>query len=422
MYSPEEYQLKKFIQKNKKLQRQIAEYNEKTRLKSEKEEIKHQSKETKKNISEIYKYRQLLFAHTNKCENELIAYIALLNARMYRDQSLSSEQINEKYKENLNMVKQFQEIKKWELNLSKNELEGEIMESFALKEKEQNEKLDKKIEEQKKVFEQMEKTKKELADIKNDFVNVNKMFEKQLIINDKLKLDKQLKEIENKGYNEMLQRLQAQQIKLVHKYNNVFDTFLNISSITNSDDDSFDENVIKEGSELYLTKKSKSSSISITPMEKSENYEEPLKENNKEELFTEEFFQNIIKLIKDKIEESKKIAHEQLYTNSLLTRDRGNLKILIEKCLEDLNYDYKKVNNEIKRKVKGNYASMALSNESIVGIGMAKLKRQINLIEKNLYKISFIHDNCFAKSKRIKRSQSTVSISSIDNRSRRLSV
>ena len=40
MYSPEEYQLKKFIQKNKKLQRQIAEYNEKTLLKSEKEEIK----------------------------------------------------------------------------------------------------------------------------------------------------------------------------------------------------------------------------------------------------------------------------------------------------------------------------------------------------------------------------------------------
>ena len=71
----------------------------------------------------------------------------------------------------------------------------------------------------------------ELADIKNDFVTVNKMFEKQVIINDKLKLDKQLKEIENKGYNEMLQRLQAQQIKLVHKYNNVFDTFLNISSI-----------------------------------------------------------------------------------------------------------------------------------------------------------------------------------------------
>ena len=181
MYSPEEYQLKKFIQKNKKLQRQIAEYNEKTLLKSEKEEIKHQSKETKKNISELYKQRQLLFAHTNKCENELIAYIALLNARMYRDQSLSSEQINEKYKENLGIVRQFQEIKKWELNLSKNELEGEIMESFALKEKEQNEKLDRKIEEQIKVFEQMERTKKELADIKNDFVTVNKMFKKQVI-------------------------------------------------------------------------------------------------------------------------------------------------------------------------------------------------------------------------------------------------
>ena len=421
MYSPEEYQLKKFIQKNKKLQRQIAEYNEKTLLKSEKEEIKHQSKETKKNISELYKQRQLLFAHTNKCENELIAYIALLNARMYRDQSLSSEQINEKYKENLGIVRQFQEIKKWELNLSKNELEGEIMESFALKEKEQNEKLDRKIEEQIKVFEQMERTKKELADIKNDFVTVNKMFEKQVIINDKLKLDKQLKEIENKGYNEMLQRLQAQQSKLVHKYNNVFDTFLNISSITNSDDDSFNENVIKEGSELYLTKKSKTSSISMTQMEKSENFEESIKEEHKEE-YTEEFFQEVIQLLKNKIEESKKIAHEQLYTNSLLTRDRGNLKILIEKCLEDLNYDYKKVNNEIKRKVKGNYASMALSNESIVGIGLAKLKRQLNLIEKNLYKISYIHDNCFAKAKRIKRSQSTVSISSIDNRSRRLSV
>ena len=252
-------------------------------------------------------------------------------------------------------------------------------------------------------------------------MDVNKMLEKQVIINDKLKLDKQLKEIENKGYNEMLQRLQAQQIKLVHKYNNVFDTFLNLSSITNSDDDSFDENVIKEGSELYLTKKSKTSSMSMTQMEKSENFEESIKEEHKEE-YTEEFFQEVIQLLKNKIEESKKIAHEQLYTNSLLTRDRGNLKILIEKCLEDLNYDYKKVNNEIKRKVKGNYASMALSNESIVGIGLAKLKRQINLIEKNLYKISYIHDNCFAKAKRIKRSQSTVSISSIDNRSRRLSV
>ena len=72
------------------------------------------------------------------------------------------------------------------------------MDSFSMLEKQQNDRMDKKIEEQKKIFEQMEITKKELEEIKGDFASINKMCEKQQIINEKLKLDKHLKEIENK--------------------------------------------------------------------------------------------------------------------------------------------------------------------------------------------------------------------------------
>ena len=420
MYSPEQYQLKKSLLKNKKLQKQIAEYNEKRNLKAEKDEIKNQSKKTKQIIAEIFEHRQKLFQHTNKCENELISYIALLNAKMYRDQSLSSQEINEKYKENLSIIKQFQDIKRWELHLSKNELEAEIMDSFSMLEKQQNDRIDKKIEEQKKIFEQMEITKKELEEIKGDFASINKMCEKQKIINEKLKLDKHLKEIENKGFNEILQRQQEEQIRLIQQYNSVFDTFINISSIANrEDEESSDDNIIKENTELYLTKESVTNRVnSSSPSEHKINQDLT---NSDVIEYNDAFFEKIINELHLKIGNLQKISHEKLYINTLLQRDLGNLKILIEKCIEDLKYDYKKVNSEIFRKTRGSFGVNPLSNVGIVGSNNIKLKNRMNLIETKIYKISYIYDNCFGSLKKLKKSQSTISIPSI-NKSRKMSL
>lgn len=421
MYSPEQYQIKKSLLKNKKLQKQIAEYNEKRKLKAEKEEIKNQSKKARQNISEIFVQRQKLFQHTNKCENELISYIALLNAKMYRDQSLSSQEVNEKYKDNLSIIKQLQDIKRWELNLSKNELEAEIMESFSMLEKQQNERMDKKIEEQKKIFEQMEITKKGLEEIKDDFASINKICEKQQIINDKLKLDKYLKEIENKGLNEILQRQQDEQKRLIQQYNSVFDTFINISSIANGEDEeSSDDNIIKESTELYLTKESVTNRVnSSTPSEHKIKQELTKEEADK---YNDAFFEKTINNLHLKIENLQKISHEKLYINTLLQRDLGNLKILIEKCIEDLKYDYKKVNSEMFRKTKGSFGINPLSNVGIVGSNNIKLKKRMNLIETKIYKISYIYDNCFTSIKKLKKSQSTISISSSINKSRKMSL
>jgi hypothetical protein len=131
MLSSREHEIQKFIQKNKKLQRQIAEYNDKKLLKAQKDDFQQKAKETRKEYKTYLDKRQGLFSSTNLIESQLIHYIALLNAKMYKNRELSNKEINSQYHNNLSLIKEFQEYIKFELNQTKNELEAEVIDSFA---------------------------------------------------------------------------------------------------------------------------------------------------------------------------------------------------------------------------------------------------------------------------------------------------
>ena len=84
-------------------------------------------------------------------------------------------------------------------------------------------------------------------------------------------------------------------------------------------------------------------------------------------------------------------------------RNDFNLKILIEKCLEDLNYEYKNIKsiNQIK-------------NKGLNNIIFNKINQSLPNIEKSLYIFSYIHDNVLGKNKikTIIKSNSLISIRS----------
>ena len=115
MLSSREHEIQKFIQKNKKLQRQIAEYNDKKLLKAQKDDFQQKAKETRREYKTYLDRRQGLFSSTNLIESQLIHYIALLNAKMYKNRELSNKEINSQYHSNLSLIKEFQEYIKFEL-------------------------------------------------------------------------------------------------------------------------------------------------------------------------------------------------------------------------------------------------------------------------------------------------------------------
>ena len=91
------------------------------------------------------------------------------------------------------------------------------------------------------------------------------------------------------------------------------------------------------------------------------------------------------------MKENKKIKkqyNDVVFINTQLHRNNFNLKILIEKCIEDLNYEYK---NSI-------YINQN-KNKGLNKIIFSKINQSIPDLEKSLYILTYIHDNVLGKNK-----------------------
>ena len=82
IYEKEEYKLQQFLLKNKKAQRDLAIHKEKLSLLEKKNELKLNKKEINNQIIECIKETDQFYFHTQKSENELINYIAILLSRI----------------------------------------------------------------------------------------------------------------------------------------------------------------------------------------------------------------------------------------------------------------------------------------------------------------------------------------------------
>ena len=386
MLSSREHEIQKFIQKNKKLQRQIAEYNDKKLLKAQKDDFQQKAKETRREYKTYLDRRQGLFSSTNLIESQLIHYIALLNAKMYKNRELSNKEINSQYHSNLSLIKEFQEYIKFELNQTKNELEAEVIDSFAAQEKEQQEMLNNKIAEQIVLFEQMDIAKDELSKIKDDFVNINKLCEKGKILQDKLTLEIKVKKTENNALKKIVKELTEIQNDLLNKYNAKYNTMINISSISDSyiyDNNNEINSQIDQINDPLTPSKINEDEVSL-PSD-----------------LTPKQAEKVIEYLTNKNEELKHKALEQGYMKSMMLRNENNMKILLEKCIEDLNYEYKRMKNTLNRvststtRINAGITPLHTFKTGINLYKNVKLQQKIKEVESKLYKFSYILDNCF---------------------------
>ena len=90
----------------------------------------------------------------------------------------------------------------------------------------------------------------------------------------------------------------------------------------------------------------------------------------------------------------------------MINRNKNNLKILIEKCIEDINYEYK----NLKEKFKFNI------NKNLIPKNIPKLKK----VENELYLLSYIHDNCLGGKKILIRNNSLIMTKNYPNKIKRL--
>ena len=457
------FRQKQFLKKNKKAARELALFNQKLEIKKQKENINKKIKQSLIKKNKFIAQNDLIFQHSINTQNELIEYIASINSRMYKDDLNSVDKnIKNIYLDIIKNMNKFQEFKKEQFNITQKEIEAKTLEVFRIKEKQEKEILLNKIKENENVFNKMEKEKNELALIKDDFKHANNVYDFHVNKYEELRLSKEVLEMENKGLEKLIKDLKNKQKNLLNKYNIKFNKNLNEKQIEklNKSEISFsdlneenDNNNNKEESvyiteevlnnnekEFEINNENNNSKINLENNLLIENLKYNLNNNNNKEkklnnksknlssnnisiktnANSNKTYLNLIekierdsdylnKIILSLTEENKKIKNEFstiLFKHSMINRNKNNLKILIEKCIEDINYEYK----NIKEKFKFNI------NKGLIPKNIPKLKK----VENELYLLSYIHDNCLGGKKILIRNNSLIMTKNYPNKIKRL--
>jgi len=438
------FRQKQFLKKNKKAARELALFNQKLEIKKQKENINKKIKQSLIKKNKINIQNDLIFQHSMNSENELIEYIASIKSRMYKDDLNSvNKNIKNIYLDIIKNINKFQEFKKEQFNITQKEIEAKTLEIFRIKEKQEKEILLNKIKENENVFQKMENEKNEIALIKDDFKHANNVYDFHVNKYEELRLSKEVLIMENKGLEKLIKELKNKQKNLINKFNIKFNTNLNEKQIEKLNEidfsDLIEENNNNNNKEenVYVTEEILNEKDFDENNSLIENLKFNLNNNNKEKNFnnksknlsnisiktnanTNKTYLNLIekiernsdylnKIILSLTEENKKIKNEFssiLFKHSMMNRNKNNLKILIEKCIEDINYEYK----NLKEKFKFNI------NKNLIPKNIPKLKK----VENELYLLSYIHDNCLGGKKILIRNNSLIMTKNYPNKIKRL--
>ena len=388
IYDKEQYKIQQNILKNKKAERDLAIHNEKLFLLEKKKELKNNKIEVQNQILDCSKETEKFYYHTQKSENELITYIAFLLSKMYLNPELTNPKIIETYKNTNELIEKYQRIKSNELSKINKEIENKAIEWFENKEKEQTNKLLDQINIQEKVFIKVREKTKELSEIKDNFAKINDNIDKYINKRDKLKVQRDLIKSENDSLKKIKNKLTEQYDKLKEKCNKIFGKNFNIL-----DDENMNLSIMKDIYEKKLMCmkkkrliKSASASTSLTYNHQNKNKSEIFK--NKSQITSTVDLNEIIHYLMKENKKIKKQYNDVVFINTQIHRNNFNLKILIEKCIEDLNYEYK---NSI-------YINQN-KNKGLNKIIFSKINQSIPDLEKSLYILTYIHDNVLGKNK-----------------------
>ena len=446
------FRQKQFLKKNKKAARELALFNQKLEIKKQKENINKKIKQSLIKKNKFISQNDLIFEHAIDTQNILIEYIASINSRMYKEDLNSvNNNIKNIYSDIIKYINKFQDLKKEQFNLTQKEIEAKTLEIFRIKEKQEKEILLNKIKENENVFEKLENEKKEIAAIKDDFKHANNVYDFHVNKFEELRLSKEVLSMENKGLEKLIKNLKNKQKILLENYNKKFNKNLNIQQIEKLNKSEISLSVIENNNDnfnieesVYITEEilnkndNNENNIEINENIQLENNLLNLKQNlndnkNKIKLSknissnsiktntnTNNTYLNLLeKIDKDSdylnsiifslIEENKKIKNEFktiLFKHSMIKRNKNNLKVLIEKCIEDINYEYKNVKEKFKFKI----------SKGLIPQNIPKLKQ----IENELYLLSYIHDNCMGGKKILIRNNSLIMTKNYPKKIKRL--
>ena len=402
IYEREEYKLQQFLLKNKKAQRDLAIHKEKLSLLEKKNELKLNKKEINNQIIECIKETDKFYFHTQKSENELINYIAILLSRIYKNSELLNPKILETYRKTKTLIEEIQEMKTNEIIRITKENENKAFELFDIKEKEQNNKLTDQIKIQSNLFIKMNEKIKEISEIKNNFSHINYLIEKSFNDKNELKIKKELIEEENKQLNILKEELTEQHNKLKEKFIKQFGQFPSFSEQENTNspiNDIYSKKLlsVKNKNKAKITNESTSLTFNSFTKNKIETNKIVMEKKKLDS-------NNLSNIIYYLINENKKIKNHYndiVFIHSQIQRNHFNLKVLIEKCIEDLNYEYKK-SKQINLNKDKNF------DDLIYG----KINQNLPDLEKSLYIFSYIHDNVVGRNriKTLIKSNSSISI------------
>ena len=202
----EEYMVKKeLIMQNDKLNKQLKDLNAKVEVHNN-ELLTH-------------------FIKSSTKEAHLKEYIDSLTNKLFEGDLKYATDFDKKvceiHSEIIQTIENIQEKVKKEIEKTKSDMEKELSERFAEAEQRQNQLMNVKVEQQKKVFDRMNNTKTELEKIVKNFTATNRLCEKLDKENENLKLELEISKNLNNQLEKQLMKLQKENNKIEIEYNEI---------------------------------------------------------------------------------------------------------------------------------------------------------------------------------------------------------
>ena len=187
------------------------------------ETLKSKLKVKKEKIERYKEEINRLFKKSNTKETELKKYIVGLNSKVMSLDTRSEDEVEAYYSKIVELIGQIQEKIKVEINYTKQEMEKEVLYRFMDAEQKQQNLLDEKIDEQKRIIQKMNFTRQEIEKIRILFEETNIKCDMLSKENDSLKISFQTVEDDKKSYQKKLKQVSKECKELIKDNKHLFE-------------------------------------------------------------------------------------------------------------------------------------------------------------------------------------------------------
>ena len=353
---------------NQKKLKEHEEYVLKTSIIDESSKLKAVLSQSNAKLNNLNEDIGAKFYASNQVETNLKNHITSLNTKLYSQSSNSPEmyeKIDTLHNEILDMIAVIQERVRYQITVTRQQMELEVAEKFNEAEQKQKELMHQKMEEQKKVFDRMNYTKSQLEKIRTKFEETNTQCEALVKKNEVLRVKLQTTKKSNDALEEKLLGLQKEYYRVESCYNNLLLSNGNNNSNNKSNND-------VSGILFYGGKNSNNNSTSNNNSNSKNMYQSTqITQGNKT---------RIIKSLQDNIKQVKN-DYKKAYRDFIVCqKEKTDAQVLLQKCIEDVTIQLNNVNSKISSEAKN----------ILTNIDYVKVKEGL---ERKLKILTYVYDN-----------------------------